>query len=37
MLYGIGTFSQEGEKKKLLKRIEPGPVLGYVSYVCFIN
>lgn len=34
MLYAIGTFSQ---KKKWLKRIEPEPVLGHVSYVCFIN
>lgn len=35
MLYAIGTFSQK--KKKWLKRIEPEPVLGHVSYVCFIN
>lgn len=36
MLYAIGTLSQE-KKKKMLKRIEPEPVLGHVSYVCFIN
>ena len=36
MLHGIGTFSQE--KKRLFKRFnEPGSLLGYVSYVCFIN
>lgn len=34
MLYAIGTFSPE---KKVMKRIGPEPVLGYVSYVCFIN
>lgn len=35
MVYEIGTFSQE--KDCLRGLIEPESVLGYMSYVCFIN